>query len=129
MRVPPTSSLHSVIGHGPIILLQIRHFLNSKSNPERKHQIIAKHMGETTKKLSDFVGEVEIAWRGQIERVCFPLRLDIEYLRESTKHRFYMESDLSTQETRMQAAMAAVRVYMRTSALAGGVRVEGDEWR
>ena len=76
-------------------------------------EVMAKSIGYTTKKLSDFVGEVEIAWRGQIERVCFPLRLDIEYLREDSKRRFYVQSDLSTQETRMQAAMAVVPNFSR----------------
>ena len=31
-----------------------------------------------SKQLGDIVGEIEVSWRGQIEKVCFPLRPDIE---------------------------------------------------
>ena len=41
-----------------------------------------------------FVGEVEIQWRDQIEKVCFPLKPDINYLREGTKTQFTHSVDL-----------------------------------
>jgi hypothetical protein len=49
------------------------------------------------------IGVVEIAWRGQVERTCFPLPFEIKYLSKSTKLRFLDEVDVSSSDKRMGA--------------------------
>lgn len=40
---------------------------------------------------SSMIGLIEIAWRGQVERICFPLPLEVNYLPHSTKEAFLNE--------------------------------------
>jgi len=53
-------------------------------------------------KREPLVGTVEIAWRGKVERTCFPLPLEINYLSTEMKQHFLTEVDLSTSERRMK---------------------------
>ena len=61
---------------------QVEALVDEESNDEpgpRRHLLAT---------LKATVGEVEINWQGKIEKVSFPLKPDIHYLREGTKEHF-----------------------------------------
>jgi hypothetical protein len=58
------------------------------------------------------VGVVEIAWRGKVDRTCFPLPLEVAYLSVSTKAAFLAAVDLSTTEKRMTAVVNSVDLFL-----------------
>ena len=100
--------------------------------------------------LKKWVGEVEISWNNQIEKVSrsfgssvgrsvdfphphartftptqvyFPLRPDIKYLRDETKANFEMTVDISTAEARMKVhtrMCVGQLVYVRVGGCVGG---------
>ena len=63
------------------------------------------------KKIDEHVQEVDVAWNGQIEKVCFPLRPDVTYLRDQTKKSFENSTDLSTTESRMKALIQVTPIF------------------
>jgi hypothetical protein len=76
------------------------------------------NMSAATKQLKgakkpSLVGLVEIAWRGKVERTCFPLPFEIEYLAAASKTAFLDEVDLSTSEKRMKALMKKTDYFVR----------------
>jgi hypothetical protein len=62
-----------------------------------------KGFSEVISPRTPLIGVVEIAWRGQVERTCFPLPFEIKYLSKSTKLRFLDEVDVSSSDKRMGA--------------------------
>ena len=62
--------------------------------------------------LEKFVGKVEVAWKGNIEAVSFPLPIELAYLRESTKAAFMNQVDLSTPERRMKGGLSARSLFV-----------------
>jgi hypothetical protein len=50
---------------------------------------------------SPLIGVVEVAWRGQIERACFPIPFEVKYLPSDTKQHFLDTVDMSSSEKRM----------------------------
>jgi hypothetical protein len=50
---------------------------------------------------SPLIGVVEVAWRGQIERACFPIPFEVKYLPAETKKHFLDTVDMSSSEKRM----------------------------
>lgn len=77
-----------------------------------------ENMAAATKQLKGakkqtLVGLVEIAWRGKVERTCFPLPFEIKYLAPETKKDFLDEVDLSTSEKRMKALVKKTDRFVR----------------
>eukprot|EP00613_Pedinella_sp_CCMP2098_P026412 CAMPEP_0171704950 /NCGR_PEP_ID=MMETSP0991-20121206/12929_1 /TAXON_ID=483369 /ORGANISM="non described non described, Strain CCMP2098" /LENGTH=1839 /DNA_ID=CAMNT_0012294447 /DNA_START=377 /DNA_END=5898 /DNA_ORIENTATION=- len=64
-------------------------------------------------KRDPLVGFVEISWRGKIERSCFPLPFEIDYLSTETKEAFYDEVDMSTSEKRVKALVKRTDIFVR----------------
>jgi hypothetical protein len=52
---------------------------------------------------SSMIGLIEIAWRGQVERICFPLPLEVKYLPSATKQAFLNEVFITSAEKRMSS--------------------------
>jgi hypothetical protein len=101
-------SLHSVFNELDLIpeYKEQLHALQEKAKEDGLDETLSYR-----EKFEVYVGQVEVYWLEQIEKVCFPLRMDISYLRDGTKNAFYNNVDLSTVDTRMKEAIEIVPVF------------------
>ena len=65
--------------------------------------------GEAAKPL---IGVVEVLFQGRIERTCFPVPVEIQYLTDQTKDVFLDQVRLQTQEARLKLLIEEKDVFM-----------------
>jgi uncharacterized protein YqhQ len=63
-------------------------------------------------KQEQLVGLIEIAWRNKVQRTCFALPFEMNYLTNTTKQKFIEEVDLSTAEKRMSELIKQTDLFI-----------------
>jgi hypothetical protein len=75
--------------------------LEEKKDVDWLHNLL--NPNEMSNNASPMIGLIEIAWRGQVERICFPLPLEVKYLPSATKQTFLNEVIFTSAEKRMSS--------------------------
>jgi hypothetical protein len=95
------------------VLIELGHGMNEITNsgklaqPPKSLQKVTSWNSvdedEAHNRKAPLVGVVEIAWRGQVERACFPIPIEIQYLSNAMKEDFLDDVDVSSSDKRMGA--------------------------